>query len=159
MGSFIHCLVLQPDEFYLVKDLDKPSSKLGMVIDEIKSFRKQGFTIYDSIIHACNVVHYYENSITNNRIKKIISSGFNYYINNKYENDERALIPTSKERKVVESCVSNLTANKQIQNLLKPIDIWGDEILSFNEDAFFIDFNATHRENSCILKFKMKADN
>ena len=159
LGSFIHCLVLQPDEFYLVKDLDKPSSKLGMVIDEIKSFRKQGFTIYDSVIHACNVVHYYENSITNNRIKKIISSGFSYYINNKYENDERALIPTSKERKVVESCVSNLTANKQIQNLLKPIDIWGDEILSFNEDAFFIDFNATHGENSCILKFKMKADN
>lgn len=94
-----------------------------MVIDQIKYFRNKGFTIYDSIIHACNIVHYYENSITKNRIKKIISSGFNYYINNKYENDEYALIPTSKERKVVESCVKNLNDNRQIQNLLKPIDI------------------------------------
>lgn len=123
LGSFIHCLTLQKDEFYLVEDLDKPSSKLGMVIDQIKYFRNKGFTIYDSIIHACNIVHYYENSITNNRIKKIISSGFNYYINNKYENDEYALIPTNKERKVVESCVKNLNDNRQIQNLLKPIDI------------------------------------
>lgn len=159
LGSMIHALTLQKDDFYLVEDLDKPSSKLGLVIDQIKFFRNQGFTIYDSIIHASNIVHYYENNLTDKRIKNIISKGLDYYIRmNDYINDEHALIPTSKERIVVEECVKNLD-NRQVHNLLNPIDVWGDEILSFNEDAFFINFIGTHNDNTCELKFKMKADN
>lgn len=44
-------------------------------------------------------------------------------------------------------------------NLVKPKDLFGDAILSYNEDAFFIDVNATYKEQSCTLKLKMKADN
>ena len=137
-----------------------PPGKLGLVIDQIKFFRKQGFSIIDSINHASNIVHYYENSLTPKRIKKIIFEGLNYYINSeKYYHNEYALIPTKKDRNIVIDCVNNINNNRQIQNLLNPIDVWGDEILSYNEDAFFINFIATHEDKSCILKFKMKADN
>lgn len=160
LGSYIHELVLQKNSFYLVENLDMPSGKLGLVIDQIKFFRKQGFSIIDSINHASNIVHYYENSLTPKRIKKIISEGLNYYINSeKYYHDEYALIPTKKDRNIVIDCVNNINNNRQIQNLLNPIDVWGDEILSYNEDAFFINFTAIHEDKSCVLKFKMKADN
>lgn len=160
LGSYIHELVLQKNSFYLVENLDMPPGKLGLVIDQIKFFRKQGFSIMDSINHASNIVHYYENNLTPKRIKKIISEGLNYYINSeKYYQDEYALIPTKKDRNIVIDCVNNINNNRQIQNLLNPIDVWGDEILSYNEDAFFINFLATHNDKSCILKFKMKADN
>ena len=76
-----------------------------------------------------------------------------------YLHDERALIPTSKDRNVITSCINNIQNNRQIQNLLKPIDVWGDEILTFNEDAFFINFTGIHNDETCDLKFKMKADN
>ena len=156
----IHELVLQKDDFYLVDDIHMPSGKLGLVINQIKSFRRHGFSIIDSINNACNIIHYYEKSITPKRIKKIISEGLNYYLNvEKYENDEQAIITTIKDKIIVSECVNNINNNRQIQNLLNPIDIWGDEILSFNEDAFFINFIVTHNDKSCVLKFKMKADN
>lgn len=160
LGSYIHQLILQPEEFYLVEDLNKPSGKLGLVVEQVKSFRNQGFKLIDAINHACNIVHYYEKSITPKRIKKIISEGIDFYLNsNQYLHDERALIPTSKDRNVITSCVNNIQNNRQIQNLLKPIDVWGDEILAFNEDAFFINFTGIHNDETCDLKFKMKADN
>lgn len=160
LGSFIHNLILQPESFYLVEDVEKPTSKLGLVIDQIKFFRNEGFKIIDAIIHACNIVHYYENKITTNRIKKIISEGLLYYFQmDKYKDDSSALIPTTKEKRIAQSCVNNLKDNRPVQNLLHPIDVWGDEILTFNEDAFFMNFVAEHENNLCVLKFKMKADN
>lgn len=37
--------------------------------------------------------------------------------------------------------------------------MFGDPILSYNEDAFFITLNGTYQDKSCQLKLKMKADN
>lgn len=159
IGSAVHELLLQPDDFRLV-DVDKPSAKLGQVVEEIYRNRHNGNSIYDSIINACKRIHYYENNLSNSRITFIIREGFKYYQQiGTYMFDESAILLSKKDRLIVEKCIYNLNTTKQISSLLKPTDIFGDPILSFNEDAFFINLNGTYQDKSCTLKVKMKADN
>lgn len=157
LGSCVHELLLQPEEFNLVEDLNKPGYKLGQVIDLIIKFRKEGNTIWDSIYQACTTIHYYENTIKS-KVPFIIREGFEYYWKSKRYNSNDIIL-SLRDRNIVNSCLSNLKANRQVKNLINPTDIFGDPILSYNEDAFFITLNGTYQDKSCQLKLKMKADN
>lgn len=159
IGSAIHELFLQPEAFVLGPDLKKPSAKLGLVIDEIKQLRMKGYTVNDAIETACKKIHYYEHNINISRIKSIIKDGLKYYQSSKYILDDSVILLSSKDRVTVLNCINNLNKNAQVKNLIKPIDIFGDEILSYNEDAFFININAQYFNQTCELKLKMKADN
>ena len=160
IGSAVHCLCLQPNDFMVVYDIDKPSAKLGLVIEQIYKNRLNGCSIYNSIVNACKKIHYYENSLTNSRIYFIIKEGLKYYHQlSKYIFDEGAILLSNKDRQIVEKCIDNLRRSTEIQSLLDPKDIFGDPILSFNEDAFFINLNGSYADKTCVLKVKMKADN
>ena len=155
LGTCVHSGVLTPNEFILGPDLNKPTAKLGLVIDKIIKYRDKGYKIIDSINMACHEVDYYKNSINDSRINKIISEGLNYYINN--PKDGSIILP-SKDRKICIKCIENLKINKSIMNLINPKDIFGDPIESYTEDAFFMDFICNHNDKECRIKFKMKAD-
>lgn len=159
IGSAVHELFLQPDAFVLGPDLNKPTAKLGLVIDIIFKLRRIGYTIEKAILSACQKVHYYENNINLSRIKTIIKSGFNYYWNCKNVFKDNIILLSSKDRRIVQNCVNNLNDNLLIKNLIKPKDLFGDDILSYNEDAFFINIKVLYNNKECILKLKMKADN
>lgn len=158
LGSCIHCLVLQKDEFTLGPDLKKPSAKLGMVIDSIKVYRKNGYSIYNSIVNACKHVGYYAENINNWRISQIIKEGLYYYINSK-SLDDTIILASPKDRNTIINCVNNLANNYAVKTILNPTDMFGEPIPSFNEEAFFLDFKVTFQEKEHIIKFKMKADN
>lgn len=161
LGSAIHECFLQSDEFQLAPDLQKPSAKLGFVCDEIIKNRKQGQTIYDSIINACNTVDYYASSIARNnkRISQIIEKGLYYYLTSRQITSDKEIILSSKDRDVCIKCLDALNNNKTITNLIRPIDLFGDPIASYNEDAIFMDVKCSYKNKSVILKLKMKADN
>lgn len=78
IGSSVHECLLQPEEFELGPKLNKPTAKLGAVIDEVIVNRKKGLSIYNSIHRACEKVGYFVNSI-DNKIHSIIEKGFEYY--------------------------------------------------------------------------------
>lgn len=78
LGSVVHCRVLQPNDFELMPKCNKPTAKLGKVIDVIKKYRNRGESIYDSIVKACNEVDYYRTSI-DRHVSDIIKKGFEYY--------------------------------------------------------------------------------
>ena len=42
-------------------------------------FRKEGYSIYDSIIMGSNAADYYAGRLTNTRIKTILKAGLPYY--------------------------------------------------------------------------------
>lgn len=158
LGSKIHELCLQPEEFSIGPDYDKPTGKLGLVIDEVIKLRKQHWKIYDAILEACKRVDYYQGYITPKRIKSIIKTGLKYYLQAYNYSDESACLLSPKDRHIVTTCVSNLQS-REVQNVLYPKDLFGDPITFYNEDAFFIDFKCTHEDKDCVIKFKMKADN
>lgn len=159
LGSAIHELFLQHDIFTLGPDLKKPSAKLGLVIDIIRELRCLGYTINNSITEACQRVHYYENSINISKIKSIIKAGFKYYQSCKSILDENVILVDTRSRNTILNCIKNLKNNHHIMNLVFPIDLFGDKIASYNEEAFFIDIKAIYNEQYCTLKLKMKADN
>lgn len=159
-GSNIHLGILQPEEFKLGPDINKPSAKLGLVIDGIYDYRrKRNYSIYSSILYACKEIHYYENSLSLSRIKQIIKGGFLYYWNRYKLNNDSLIFLSNNDRKVVLDCIDNVRTNKIAQRILYPTDLFGDPILYYNEDAFFININGKYKDKSCILKLKMKADN
>lgn len=157
LGSSIHELLLQPTEFELGPDVNKPTSKLGLVIDRIRDLRKT-LPIHKCILQACTEIHYYENWLTPFRIKSIIKLGIEYYLNSKSLSNNIILL-SKKDREIVKNCITNLNSNIQVSNLLYPKDIFNDPIESYNEDAFFIDIKGTYKDKECNLKLKMKADN
>lgn len=159
LGTAVHELFLQPESFVLGPDLNKPTGKLGMVIDKVVELRKENKKIKDSIITACEEIGYYKSSLGKSRIKSIIKSGLSYYLNRIKNNYEDQILLSTKDRNIVSNCIRNLKSNNNITKLINPIDIFGDKIETYNEDAFFIDFKCTHEDKECVIKFKMKADN
>ena len=155
LGSVVHQCVLQPDEFSLGPDLNKPSAKLGAVIDKIKEYRKHD-KIIDALNKACTTIDYYKDKLNRNRLRKIINEGLGYYLN--IPKDNSILILSNKDRQICEHCIDNLFKNRSIYNLLFPTDVFGYPIESYTEDAFFMDFICKHQDKECRIKFKMKAD-
>lgn len=160
LGSFIHMLLLQPEEFSLAPKLGRPTAKLGDVMDEIIQNRIKGMSIYDSIINASTKVNYYVNCI-NKKIRYIIENGIAYYIkSSQYRSkDSHELIMSDREHDIVSECLKSCHNNKQLMNKLHPIDLFGDALESHNEDAMFMDYLITYKDKHVKLKFKLKIDN
>lgn len=162
IGSAVHEVLLQPEEFELAPKLGKPSAKLGAVIEEVYRLRKKGKKIYDAIHEACNKITYYVNSI-DRKIPYIIEKGLAYYMLRR----EYDAVTYTKEQihlsdadyKTVSGCLESCHNNRVIMSKLHPTDAFGDPIQSFNEDALFIDFLVTYKGRCVTLPFKLKADN
>ncbi len=157
-GSAVHQLFLQSKEFTLVEGLNKPSAKLGLVIDKIKYYRQQNYNISDSIELAANAVDYYSKSLAKNRINNIIKKGLYYYLNSKGFNDSHIIL-SDNETNTCKNCINSLNSNQRILNLVNGENWVGDPIESYNEDAMFMDIKVTYQNKEVILKLKMKADN
>ena len=157
MGSCIHELILQPELFTLAPKCNKPSAKLGATIDRIKHYRKQGESIYDSIIMASKDCQYFVNQI-DSKISKIIREGLNYYWVTK-DYDENILTLSDKDWDVCNTCVNNVLSNSAIVRTLKPVDDFLDPLPSFNEDTLFLEVAILYKDRYTILKLKAKLDN
>lgn len=156
-GTVVHAKMLEKETFSLAEKMQKPTSKLGEVIDKIIKYRKSGEAIYDSIKKACEEVDYYAES-WEKKIPDIIKKGFAYYMKAK-DLDENTFTLDDKNYEVVTSAIASLEANKTIMNKLNPTDIFGSPIKSYNEDALFLDFAVIYKSRVAILKVKAKADN
>lgn len=160
IGSVVHMQTLQKDDFEFYPKMGKPSAKLGLCLDYIIKYRKEGYTIYDSIIKASCSSDYYYGRITPGIIKGIISKGLKYYLKAKdIDLSDGNIILSDSDHDVAEACINSLANNKEIMDKLHPTDIFESELPSFNEDAMFIDFCVMYKNNATILHYKMKIDN
>lgn len=156
LGSSVHELILQPETFTLGPKCGKPTAKLGATLDRIKYYRKQGESIYDSIVKASKDCDYYVKSI-DSKIRFIIESGFKYYWNTK-DYDENTILLSDYDYDCVKGCVDSVSKFRKIQNLIHPTDVFGDDIPVFNEDALFLDVLVTYKNRCIKLPIKIKID-
>lgn len=156
-GTVVHARMLEKETFSLAEKMQKPTAKLGEVIDKIIKYRKSGEAIYDSIKKACEEVDYYTET-WEKKIPDIIKKGFAYYMKAK-DLDENTFTLDDKNYEIATSAIASLEANKTIMNKLNPTDIFGSPIKSYNEDAIFLDFAVIYKSRVTILKVKAKADN
>lgn len=157
LGSCIHECVLQPESFELPPAVDKPKAKLGKVVDLIVKYRKQGESIYESIKKACNEAEYYLN-IWESKVHYIIAKGLKYYFQAKDQKDNVSLLdPETRENAL--ACINSVNTNYMIQKKLHPVNEFDEPILSYNEDALFLDLAVIYKDKATVVKLKMKADN
>ena len=161
-GSAIHQLILQPEDFFVVDLIDRPTSKAGLMADEL--YKKTGKAPTDSeIIMASNKIGYYRDKMNDKKIDELRSKCNNYWrsraiFENSYKESKIPIYLDCKSREKVNRCVSSLNNNSNIQSLLHPIGIV-DTPISLNEQTILIDLKIKDNDKECILKIKAKLDN
>ena len=158
VGSAVHERLLQPESFELAPKMGRPGAKLGACIDAAIKFRKEGHSIYNSIIMGSNAADYYAGRLTDTRIKAILKAGLSYYFAQKNLKGNEIVLSDS-DHDTVTACIESVENNKKIINTLHPETLFGDKISSYNEDAFFMDYAIMYKDRVVILKYKMKIDN
>ena len=158
VGSAVHERLLQPESFELAPKMGRPSAKLGACIDRAIKYRKEGYSIYDSIIMGSNAADYYAGRLTDTRIKAILKAGLPYYFAQKNLKGNEIVLSDA-DYDTVTACIKSVESNSEIMNTLHPKTIFGEEIPSYNEDAIFMDYAVIYKDKVTILKYKMKIDN
>ena len=163
IGSAVHECLLQPDSFRLADKCGKPTAKLGQVADYVYTHKSDKVPIEDTIREACREIGYYVNQIES-KIPGIIEKCTPYWnvldTPRGIKKGVQEIFLSDSDYDTVSECLKSCNNNEFLMSKLHPKDEFGDEIESYNEIAFFIDFLVTYKGKKCTtLKFKMKADN
>lgn len=167
LGTWIHTSILTPDEYYLAPKIDKPGAKLGLVFEEISRLlnsKRIQFDSFDELVkNAALNVDYYSKTI-NSKIDGI-KSVWSMYATKVEELKPQAagkpiLTLSNNDWDIAQRCVESLKSNPEIMSKIHPVDVFGDPIESYCEDALFMDYIVTYQGKQCAtLRFKLKIDN
>lgn len=162
-GSAVHELVLQPEAFFLVNSVDRPTAKAGFIADIV--YRKDGHMPNDDeFIAAAKEVDYYGGNLSNNQLETLKTKTINYLRNralfeHDYKGEETPIYLDAKGRERLEACLKALDDNKKIQELLHPKGVLTDPI-SCNEKTVLCDVLVEiDGHEPFTLKLKSKLDN
>lgn len=165
-GSAVHELVLQPKEFAVADNVDRPTAKMGAMADELyKTFLSNKGVVSDKdIIAASDKIDYYKGKMDSIKIENVKDKCINYWWDRRdweAEHNNSGTEPIyldPKSREKLQLCLASVEANKEVQDLLHPKGVFGEPI-SMNEAALFMDVKAEHEGKETILKLKGKLDN
>lgn len=165
-GSAVHELVLQPKEFAVVNNVDRPTAKMGAMADELyKTFLSNKGVVSDKdIIAASDKIDYYKGKMDSIKIENVKDKCINYWWDRRDWETEHNNLGTEpiyldpKSREKLQLCLASVEANKEVQDLLHPKGVF-EEPISMNEAALFMDVKAEHEGKETILKLKGKLDN
>lgn len=164
LGTAVHQLTLQKEEFVLSNYDKKPSAKLGVFIDEVYKFRKKNLSIIEAMNRASFTADYYAGKLSPKIIKTALTKGLDYYLamrNGLYVDGmgRGVVVLPAKQLEDCIKCIDSLKSNRRIQNALFGQNFFGTSEI-YNEDAFFIDVLVTLPDGqSVLLPLKSKIDN
>lgn len=78
LGSAVHGVLLQPDEFE-VSEIRKPGGKLGAFAERVFALRKEGLSIENAMTAASEQIDYYAKSFSDKRVKAAILGSIGFY--------------------------------------------------------------------------------
>ena len=163
LGSAVHCLTLQPDDFLLVDTVDRPTAKAGLMADSL--YKPNGsIPTKEEIIAASDKVNYYKGKMDDKKIDELLSKCTNYWRNralfeHDYKDSKELIYLDPKNREILKSCLNSISGCKEIQSLLHPEYVMSKPI-TLHEQAILRDFELKFPDGySTIVKFKSKLDN
>lgn len=162
-GSAVHQMILQPEEFHIAEEVNRPTAKAGFMADELYPyFIKNGAVMVDEIIAASDKIGYYKDKLDDNKIDALRIKCEDYFQQRKnYENQELTSTPIyldQTSRFKLKECLDSVKKNKHIQSLLHPKDFFEAPIV-MNEVTLLMDVAVTIDDNLVILNLKAKLDN
>ena len=158
LGSAVHGVLLQQDEFKIA-DIRIPSGKLGLFMQNIYKYRKEGLSIQDSIDLSSQESDYYKDKLTDKRLKTAIKSSLKFYLERlSYieDTDKVELYLSESNFSKFNECLTSINKsnfNKILypEGLISPAE-------AYNEHAIFAEVQLTGDINKTI-KIKGKLDN
>lgn len=162
-GSAVHELVLQPESFILVDNIDRPTAKMGAMADELFECYLNDLMDDRYIIMASDKVNYYKGKMDDSKIQNVIDTCSVYWESmdkwyKEHKEDKTPIFLDPKSREKLKLCLTSINNNIEIQELLHPKGVF-DSPLSVNEAALFIQVKAESEGKETILKLKGKLDN
>ena len=161
VGSAVHELILQPESFFLVNNIDRPNAKIGYLADEL--YNKSGHAPSDEkIIDAAIKYDYYGGVLSDKKILDIRSKCNNYWrsraiFESKLNSEKIPIYLSEKYRTCVNSCLESISKSSQIQKLLHPTGLLQQPENGY-ERTILLDVKVTFNNENFILKLKSKLD-
>ena len=166
-GSAVHTLTLEPDDFILVNDVDAPTAKAHYMAEYIYNIMKQNnITVPtdDDIIKASDVIDYYKGKMNSKKIKDLRDKCNQYWeqrfaFESKYTGTQVPVYLDPKSKEKLQSCLTAIKNNNDIQKLLKPDGLLQEPIIG-NERTILLDVKVdAPNYDSFVLRLKSKLDN
>lgn len=163
LGSAVHECVLQPEYFYLVPELDKPSAKAGVMADIIYNYEDHQITS-ERLQEAAIKADYYHGMPSakqllsvSDKIRPYLQKRSEFDLNN--SDDRIPIYLDNNSRQTALGCIEALSKNQEVQNLLHPVGIV-DDVISENEQAILLDCEVNGPGiEKFIIRLKAKLDN
>ena len=165
-GTLIHQQVLQPEAFYVIPEVFKPTAKAGLMADAL--YKSDGTVPTDDEIKAQSyIIGYYKDKLTSNRIKEFRDKAepywrdrFLYETNNPFkEGDKKRIYTDERNFELLTNCLKTLNENSEIQSLLNPVGIV-DTPIKGNEKTILLDIQMeVPGYEPRVYKLKAKLDN
>lgn len=165
LGSALHQLVLQPESYNLVDSVNRPTAKAGLMADYL--YNPNGITPTDEqIIEASNVIGYYKDKMSANKIKDLRTKCNEYwrsralYENAREPSDKIDIFIDEKSKNTLRFCLKAIDENDNFNKLLHPEGLL-EQPISENEKTILLDIMVEMPESKepIIYKLKSKLDN
>lgn len=169
LGSAVHAIVLQPNE-YTVASITKPTGKLGLFADKayelLKPYKELSNGITATIIEqASNEADYYAGKLSQKRIETALKSCEPYWKDRReyealldLELDKKQIYLSAPMKEKYRQCMQGLEANSKVQEILYPQGLL-QRAEFYNEYAIFAEVDITIDGKTTRLKLKSKLDN
>lgn len=164
-GELVHQQVLQPESFYVVDSVFKPTAKAGLMADAL--YKGDGTTPTDDEIKSQSyIIGYYKDKLTPSRIGEFRQKAepywrdrYMYELKNALPKDKKVIYTDEKNFEILTSCLNSLSNDSSIQNLLHPTGLVKEPKV-MNERTILMDIQMEVPEyEPRIYKLKAKLDN
>lgn len=165
-GTAVHCLVLQPDDYEIVYEVNRPTAKAGFMADELyEEWLSLGRVTEDSILKASDKIDYYRGKMDSRKQAALLDKIIPYFVERKeFElknpiTSKKPIFLDVKSRDKVTKCVASVTSNADIRSLLYPEGLLSNPTPK-NEQCMLLDVKAVYSDGEeKILSLKAKLDN
>jgi hypothetical protein len=164
-GELVHQQVLQPESFYVVDSVFKPTAKAGLMADAL--YKGDGTTPTDDEIKSQSyIIGYYKDKLTPSRIGEFRQKAepywrdrYVYELKNALPEDKKIIYTDEKNFEILTNCLNSLNKDNNIQNLLHPTGLIKEPTI-MNERTILMDIQMEVPEyEPRIYKLKAKLDN
>lgn len=118
LGTMVHKMILEGD-LYTISPIEKPSGKVGDIIEVIHRLTNEGMQYDDALKQACIECDYYKGDPGEKRLAEIKSKGVEY-LDFLRSNNGNAIVMTAAMKEKLKSCCNSINSNIELRKALFP---------------------------------------
>lgn len=163
LGSAVHSMILQPESYFIVEGVNRPTAKAGFMADALYKFGK--LPTDEEIIAASDKIDYYKGKMNSKKIQDLKEKCSTYWRTrtdwedaHQYET-KTPIFLDERKRDAVAGMLNTYEGYDEFHKLLQPEGILEPPVTG-NEKTILLDVEASVEDKEpIILRLKSKLDN